>query len=630
MLVPLLLVAACAGAPPAEVELLLRADLDRAAEHLVQGDDPALAAAADRWLRLQPLRARVHTVELRLLETGVDHALILDDLPRATGLLADAMATMGSEPTLMALRERVEGALDQAPPADRAQAWVALAEVSRDPDCRARHLERADHAALEVRYSEAQRAATRASQVGITRAAAVDMLRRIDAEYYTRPDWEAATRAGARQLGWLVELGLASPVAPPPPHRKPAEALDAALAWGEQAGLEPETVIAEWMAGTLAALDGWTRAIWPAELASWQQEHAGVYYGVGLELAKAPQGGVRVQRPLLDTPAWTSGIHQDDRILRIDALSLADLEGDQLSAAEQALRGPAGSPVTLRLQRADHDPFEVTLTRAPVAVETVSGLQRRDDATWDPWLDEQDGLAYIHIGAFKPTTTAAFDALTQPVADRLRGVVMDLRGDPGGDIGAAMDIADRFVPDGRLIRVTGRVKPEPVAPKGAHPADWKEATPGHHLEGLAVVVLVDTETASAAELLAGALQDGAGAWLVGAPTWGKGRTQALRAEPGQSYAVQYTNLVWTLPGGQALDRDHGGGLQPDVQLAMSAAESYLARVLAHRRAAIRHHADGTPLRWEDLPRRYELPPLDPDPGILAGEIVLRAVIGEAG
>jgi carboxyl-terminal processing protease len=628
MLVPLLLLALCAWSQPLHTELLLRASLDTAARGLASDHDPEIAAAAEAWLAIGAGRERVHEAELKILRTGVENALILDELPRAAGLLAASLETMRGEPTLLELRDTVEQAMILAPPTERAQAWIELAEVCRDPEQRAHYLEQSDRAAIESRYEPARITATRAAQAGIQRSAAVAMLERIDREYYVEPDWQTATQAGRRQLGWLVELGLASGPALPPAQGDPVQALDTALAWGVQAQLEPETVIAEWMHGTLAALDPWTRAVWPAELASWQQEHAGVYHGVGLELRAGSRGEVLVARPLLSSPAWSSGIHQGDRVERIDGLTLAEIEGDRLAAAERALQGAAGSTVTLLMHRSGREPFEVTLTRAPIVVETVSGYQRRDDATWDPWLDEDDGLAYVRIDAFKPTTLAAFDALTLPVSERLRGVVIDLRGNPGGDIESAVEIADRFVARGWLIRVDGRVMPETTpsvaTPEGVELAEWNEAAPGHRLEGVPVVVLVDTGTASAAELLAGALQARAGAWVVGAPTWGKGRTQALRADPEQGWAVQYTNLVWTLPGGQALDRDLGGGIRPDVHLAMSVGEQYLARRLAHQRAAVHQHADGAPLSWPELGRRYDLPELEADPGILAAELVLRA------
>lgn len=631
MFTALFLLVTSTHAMPLRTELLLRADLDMGARSLAQSEDAELARAAQAWLEIGPRRARVHEVELRILETGVENALIVDDLLRAAGLVAASLAPMPRQPELMALRDRVEEAMILAKPRDRAQAWIELAEVCREPERRARYLAQSDRAALEGRYDPTLRAGTDASHEGIQRDAAVAILERIDGEYYVEPDWAAAARAGARQLGWLIELGLAQSTEPPPILDQPVAALDAALAWGARAQLAPETVIAEWVHGALASLDGWTRAVWPAELASWQQEHEGVVYGVGLELEEGPEGSVRVARPALGSAAWTSGIHQGDRVDRIGALVLAELDGGRLAAAERALGGPAGSEVVIGLHRTERGPYEVTLARAGMVVETVTGYRRRDDNSLDPWLDEDDGLAYLRIDAFKPSTEAAFDALTRPIAERTRGVIIDLRDNPGGDINSAVQIADRFVARGPLIHVAGRVMPETTGPDrdpvtGAPLPDWNEAAPGHALEGVPVVVLVDTGTASAAELLTGALQARAGAWVVGAPTWGKGRTQALRADPEHGTAVQYTNLVWTLPDGQALDRDLGGGIRPDVHLALSVGERYLARRLAHQRCAVRHHADGSPMRPEELRRRYDLPELGADPGLLAAELVLRAVL----
>ncbi len=630
MLPTLLLLAAGAVAMPFHIELLLRADPDSAALGLAQSADPELAAEARAWLDLQPQRDRFHEVELRILKTGVENALIVDDLPRAAGLLASSLGATPRQPELLALRETVESGMILANPDARAKAWIELAEVCREPERRARYLERSDRSATEARYAPARRAATHAAQAGITRDAAVAMLERIDREYYIEPAWEAAAQAGARQLGWLVELGVARADEPPPVLPEPVPALDAAIAWGGGAGLASETIIAEWMHGALASLDGWTRAVWPAELASWQEETEGVRYGVGLELDRGPLGGVRVARPVLDSPAWSAGVHQGDRVLRIGELDLGD-GSDALRLAEQALRGPPGSVVTLLLKRGQGEPFELSLERRGIVTETVSGFRRRDDNSMDPWLDQDDGLAYVRIDAFKPATLRDFDALTLPVADQLRGLIIDLRGNAGGDIESAVEIADRFVARGALLRISGRVLPETTGPEvdpvtGAPLPDWNEAAAGHALEGTPVVVLVDTGTASAAELLAGALQKRAGAWVVGSPTWGKGRTQALRADVEAGWAVQYTNLVWTLPDGQALARDLGGGIVPDVRVALSVGEQYVARSLAQERTAVRHHADGTPLRPEELRPRWDLPDLDRDPGILAATIVLRAAL----
>src|SRR5690606_2525549 len=117
-------------------------------------------------------------------------------------------------------------------------------------------------------------------------------------------------------------------------------------------------------------------------------------------------------------------------------------------------------------------------------------------------------------------------------------------------------------------------------------------------ESIPLVVLVDRDTSSAAEILAGALQERARAVVVGAPTWGKGLSQALRAAPGGGYALQVTNLVWTLPSGRQLSHEleGGGGIRPDLHVELGPAERYLVAQLTSRRTALRTHADGTPMR----------------------------------
>ncbi len=632
MLAPLLLLlsAAVAQVVSFEAEALLRRDIHSAAKVLTTSDDPALAAAARAWLELQPARKQVHAVELELLAEGVEEALEWGDVVRAAGLLSAAMLARPDEPILAELLRRVEQATIGATPDAQAEAWPLLAEASRDPEALERYQLRTARADLERRYDPAHRASTRRSQRGITREAALHLIARVDEEYYTEPLWSLATYCGARQLGWLAELGGADAQDRPEAPTDPVQALDAALSWGQQAGLSAETVIDEWVRGALGSLDRWTRAVWPAELESWERGHAGVYYGVGLELERGRLGDVRVARPLPHTSAWTSGIHQGDRVDRIGELVLAELEGDAVARAEEALRGPEGSEVTLEVARRNDPSWEVTLTRGPVVTETVQGLERRDDNAWSLWIDEQAGLAYLRILEFKPTTLGDFDALLYPERERVKGLVIDLRGNPGGDIASAVEIADRFVAEGPLLDISGRVMPESepeIDPQtGERLPAWNEAARGHAFEGLPTVILVDAETASAAELLAGALQEQADAWVVGALTWGKGRTQALRSEREQGYAVQYSNLLWKLPGGRPLARDLGGGIRPDVRVELSVGEQFQARRLALGRAALRQHADGAPMSWTDPGRRSDLPEMDRDPGLIAGEIVMRVVL----
>ncbi len=626
----LLLLTACANADPVDADALLRQDLHTAAEALTASADPKQAAAAQVWIDLQAARVAIHEAALAMLQDSIVEALQRDHVAKAAGLLSSALMATPDEPALTVLLRDVELAVAEAPPEDQAEAWKLLAEVCRDDKQLTRYRYRAEQASIRTRYSEHRRPLTRSSQQGITRDAAVHLLGRIDAEYYTDPAWSSATYGGAQQLGWLAELGVADADRGPKSHRDPVKALDAALIWGTEAGLSPETTIDEWMRGVLSSLDQWTRAVWPKEMASWQQHHAGVRYGVGLELEKGPLGDVRVAVPIPDTSAWEANLHQYDRVDRIDDLVLAEVEGDKVAAAEAALKGPEGSTVTLIVDRAKVDPWEVTLTRGPVYTPTVFGLGRNDDNSWNPWIDPQDGIAYVRIEEFKPTTLAAFDALLEPHLGEIEAVVVDLRGNAGGDVESAVGIADRFIAQGTLLEISGRAMPETTPAidpaTGEELPDWNEAVKGDGLEGIPAVVLVDSKTASSAELLAGALQQQAGAWVVGSLTWGKGRTQALREEPDHGYAVQYTNLLWMLPGGKPLARDLGGGIQPDVKLELTVGEAYLVRGLADASVALRSHADGTPMKVKPPKRSLGLPDLDTDPGLTAAEITMRALL----
>jgi C-terminal peptidase prc len=633
---------------PSAAELLATGQLDAAVQAAA---DTPLASTAARYAALTPERAQVQAAEGRMLRDAAAEALTAGDLAKGGRILGTARAALPDDPELAALEEALEEALVGAAPAARAAALLGLAEGSGDTPERQTALQAAASlAAVEARYGTDQVAGTRAGQVGITRAAAGRLLAMVDAEYHEVPNWPRAQEAaraalmamaraeGARarwpritdaDLGTATSAGLAG-----------AEAnLDHAIATLGAAGVPEAVVVETWTRGALGALDPWSRAVWPAEIASWEAGHSGVIHGVGLELELDPAGVVRVSRPLPNTPAWTSGIHQGDRLDRVQSgsqnLRLDKVEAQQrLDAAQAALLGPTGTPLTLTVTPDGGSPTAIALVRGPVVTETVHGWTRGPDNAWDPYLNAEAGIVYVRILRFKPTTEAAFDDLVAPVLGSVEGVVLDLRGNPGGDVNSAVQIADRFVADGWLAELSGRVLPDTgpdVDPEtGETLAAWNQAIPGHALEGVPIVVLVDGDTASSAELLAGALQERAHARVVGAPTWGKGRAQALRVDPEGGFAVQFTNVVWALPSGHRLAHGvaGGGGIQPNVQVTLGPAERFQVDRRARARAALRVHADGTPLTWDDPGRRDDMPPLTGDPVVVAGELVLRATLLE--
>lgn len=649
----LTLLLACTAPPTPEAlaERVLAGDLEgvtRALVALEPAADSPLAPWRETALALDRLageRTALRAAERGVVVTRAREALDAGALDAAVPALAAGLETWPDDPELLALSDALEQRAAGEPDPVAAAVWGALAEVwERQPERAARYARDRDRAALRARYAPEALIETRAAQAGVRPAAAHHLLAKLDAELHAQPDWRVLAAAGNQRLAWLAEAPGARAVWPglddltlPDPGggalADAAAALDLALTRGAAAGVPDEVVVAEWVDGALDAIDPWTRVVWPAEIALWQAHHAGVTVGVGLTLEQRPDQRVALTAVAMNSPAWTCGFHTGDVLEAValpgaPPLVLAEVAPEaRVEAAERAIAGEEGSPLALTVTRNDGPPATCETARAAVAMETVRGFQRAEDNTWDAWIAPDEGLAVVRILGFREASEPDFDALVDRLVD-LRGLLLDLRGNPGGDINAATQIADRFIATGILADLTGRVEvpttPEIDPETGRKLANWNDALEGHWLEGMPVVVLVDDDTASAAELLAGALQERAGAVVLGEPTWGKGMAQALRLEAEQGYAVQFTNLVWTLPSGRRLAHTLDGGVTPDLPLSLSPAERFQADLLGRRRAAPRTWPDGTPAKWVGQVVREDLPPLSDDPALLEGLMVLRA------
>lgn len=495
---------------------------------------------------------------------------------------------------------------------------AVAAQLVRDPGQAAQLRREAEQQQVQARYREG---GSPLRLEGVTAAHGRAVLEGVRREYVEAPD-EAAMGAGAwRRLSWITEaLGIAGALGDPPDDATVQAAIAAAIA----VGLPEAVAVAEGVEGALAALDPHTRPVWPAEIAGWSQHHEGIGVGVGLTLLDAPDGSVWIDVPLSRGPAWGSGLRQGDVLVQIDAVQIAALPEPRAGVAAALLQGEAGSPVTLAVRRGQ-DSHEVRLVRGAWVESTVSGWERAGDNAWVPWIDEAQQIAFVRIEGFRPGTDEDFDALLQGITPR--AVILDLRGNPGGDVMAAVNVADRFVEGGILAALVGRAVPAPEAGEGEVP--WNVALPGHALEGVAPIVLLDGHTASAAELLAGALQQRAGAILVGEESFGKGLSQGLRADEAVGVAWQVTTGAWALPSGALLEAvsGAGGGLRPDVAVPLSAAETFLVGVQRRRREHLRTHADGTPIRFLGTRARADLPRLSADPQVMAALAEARRLVG---
>lgn len=268
----------------------------------------------------------------------------------------------------------------------------------------------------------------------------------------------------------------------------------------------------------------------------------GNYSGIGVEVT-AEDGVLTVIAPLDDSPAARAGIRPGDAILAIDG---KPLRNEPLDEAIKRIRGEPGTVVKLGIGREPlPQPLEFSIERAMVSVHSV-----RFDML-------EPGYGYLRISQFSettgPDTLAAIRALEQQAGGKLRGLVLDLRNNPGGVLDAAVEVSDAFLEDGTIVSAEGR---------SAESRFRMEAMEGDLARGAAIAVLVNEGSASAAEIVAGALRDNGRAKLLGQKTFGKGSVQTvLPLEDGQ--ALKLTTSRYFTPSGVSI---HERGIEPDVPL----------------------------------------------------------------
>ena len=273
-----------------------------------------------------------------------------------------------------------------------------------------------------------------------------------------------------------------------------------------------------------------------------EEQARGNYDGIGVEIFRQPDGSLRVIAPIDDTPAARAGVKAGDLIVAVDGKPLRAGEGD----SSTPLRGEAGTSVELTILRDGADePVKLTVERQTIRIASVRSRML------------EPGFGYLRVSTFQADTAADFERqlgeLATQAGGRLRGLVIDLRSNPGGLLNSAVQIADALLEDGGIVSTRGRI---PVSDATF------SATPGDRLDGAPVVVLVDAGSASASEVLAGALGDNGRARIVGSRTFGKGSVQTvLPLDNGDS--VKLTTARYYTPDGRSIQ---ALGIVPDVVL----------------------------------------------------------------
>jgi carboxyl-terminal processing protease len=301
----------------------------------------------------------------------------------------------------------------------------------------------------------------------------------------------------------------------------------------------PDRLLEQAMRGMVGGLDPYSAYLDRREYEELRRGAAGSYPGIGIEVS-AEGEGIKVVRSLADSPAARAGIRGGDVILQIDNEPV----GANVSAALEQMRGPPGSLVRLTLRRAESaELVSVALERAKVEVHSVSGEML------------ESGFAYVRIASFSETTRKDFDKVVRELSmtGRLRGVVLDVRHNPGGVLEAAVEVADALLDSGNIVSATGRT---------AEANFRMDASQGQLLEGVPLVLLINGASASAAEILAGALKDNGRARLVGRRTYGKGVVQSV-LPLADGRALKLTTSRYVTPAGVSIDET---GIEPDVLL----------------------------------------------------------------
>jgi carboxyl-terminal processing protease len=292
--------------------------------------------------------------------------------------------------------------------------------------------------------------------------------------------------------------------------------------------------------GMLGSLDPHSAYLTPELYKELQVDTKGSFGGLGIEITN--RGGVlTVVSPIEDTPAARAGILPGDQIIKIDGEFTKDLT---LADAVKKMRGPRGSKVVVSIKREGvPELLDFTLTRENIQIQSVK------------YKDLGDGYGYIRVTQFQERTAAALEeAIAQLSAgsdDNLRGLILDLRNDPGGLLSQAVKVADTFLDSGLIVYTDGRLD--------SQKQKYFAHKPGSHTE-FPMVVLVNGGTASAAEIVAGALQDHKRALVLGTQTFGKGSVQTILPLDDQS-ALRLTTALYYTPSGRSIQAT---GIAPDI------------------------------------------------------------------
>src|SRR3954462_1140046 len=324
------------------------------------------------------------------------------------------------------------------------------------------------------------------------------------------------------------------------------------------------------ISGMLAGLDPHSSYMDAKSFRDMQVQTRGEFGGLGIEVTME-DGLIKVVSPIDDTPASKAGIMANDIITTLDDEAV---QGLTLNQAVEKMRGPVNTKIRLKIVRKGQDnPIEVTLVRDNIRVRSVRARVEGDD------------IAYIRITTFNEQTTEGLKrevaALTSQIgADKLKGFILDLRNNPGGLLEEAVTVSDSFLERGEIVSTRGR---------NAEETQRRTAHPGDLTKGKQVIVLINGGSASASEIVAGALQDHKRATLVGTRSFGKGSVQTIIPLGSGNGALRLTTARYFTPSGKSIQAK---GIVPDIEVLQDVPDELKSRTDTKGEASLRGHLKG--------------------------------------
>ncbi|HJO98087.1 MAG: S41 family peptidase [Rhodospirillales bacterium] len=299
--------------------------------------------------------------------------------------------------------------------------------------------------------------------------------------------------------------------------------------------------------GMLVSLDPHSSYLNAKNFREMQVQTRGEFGGLGIEVTME-NGLVKVVSPIDDTPAFRAGLEPGDLITHLNGEPVLGLA---LSEAVEKMRGPVGRDLKITIRRNGRDPFEVSITRAVIKITSVRSRLEGE-------------IGYLRITSFNERTDTgvkkAMDAFHKELGDKLRGIVLDLRNNPGGLLDQAISVSDAFLDKGEIVSTRARRNED---------TQRYNARPGDLANGLPLVVLTNGGSASASEIVAGALQDHRRAIILGTKSFGKGSVQTIIPLPGHG-AMRLTTARYYTPSGRSIQ---SVGIEPDIQVEQARIEA---------------------------------------------------------